>query len=374
MFRISGVTLMALCLWLGSVTGEEMTPTQNTPVDHCLSLAAGGGLDALDACREAFALSPDDPQIGRRAAELEFQYGDSGVSAEIWGDLIEREGWQPQLVRGRAMALWRAGDPGSAEPMLREIVDRSPSEGAYLDLLKFLLAMDHNAEAVSAASKAAGVYPTLCEIEELWGQALAALGDDDEAATHFYRGVLKGCAPYHWTRLGPVPTRLDRPVYTAMLVPDELVSGLDDLDDEQCLRRFELLAPVMSAAVAPAVTDQLIARSSRDVQLAGLGLLTVVGAEAMASWERVLASDDLVVRKQALRRLLQLDDPAFIPLLEHHLDREPLPGNRNLTALALGELLLEGPDPERGRALLESIPKDDPSHPRAIQTLLADGA
>ncbi len=373
MFRISAVIVAVFFMWAGSVTGEEKTLAPESSLDRCVRLAVDGGSDALGACREALSVSPDDPEIGRLAAELEFQFGDPATSAEIWAELIERDGWRPELARGQAMALWRAGDTESAEPILKDIVDRVPSAGASLDLVNFLLAMDRNFEAATSASAAAGLYPALCKIEEAWGQALAAMGDDGEAATHFSRAVQKGCAPYGWTRLGPVPTRLDRTPYQALLVPAELVSGLDDLDDDQCLRRFELLAPVMSPAAAPAVTEQVMTRSSQEIQLAGLGLLTVVGAEGMASWERTLASDDLVIRKQALRRIRQLDDPAFIPLLEHHLESEALPGNRNLTALTLGELLLEGSDTERGRALLETIPEDDPSYPQAIGALLTDG-
>ena len=372
MYRINVVIATMFILWIGLVTCEELTTAPESPGDRCVRLAAGGGSEALVACREALSESPDDPQIGRLAADLEFQAGDPRVSAEIWAGLIQKEGWQAELVRGQAMALWRTGDPESAEPMLHEIVDREPSAGASMDLVRFLLAMDRDFEAAGTASLAAELYPDLCEIEELWGQALASLGEDADAAGHFSRGVHKGCPPYRWTRLGPVPTRLDRPPYRAMLVPGELVSGLGDLDNDHCLRRFELLSPVMSPTVAPEVTDQVITRPARDIQLAGLGLLAVVGAESLTSWEKVLASDDLVVRKLALRRIRQLDDPAFIPLLEHHLESETLPGNRNLTALTLGELLLQGSDPDRGRALLETIPENDPSQPRAPEILMSD--
>ncbi len=314
--------------------------------------------------------APDDPQICRMVAELEFQYGDPARSAEVWSELMAREGWQPELARGQAMAMWRAGDPEGAGPMLREIVDREPSASAFMDLVGYFLAMDRNPEAVDAAASAAEVYPDVCEIEEIWGQALAAGGDDSAAAEHFARGVHKGCPHYRWTRLGPIPTRLDRPPYEALLVPAELVSGLDDLDDDSCLRRFELLGQVMTPAAAPAVTDQVVTRSAREIQLAGIGLLAVVGADSLASWERLLASDDLLIRKQALRRIQQLDDPAFVPVLEDHLVVEALPGNRNLTALSLGELLLQGEDPTRGRALLEGIPENDPSFTQGLLVLL----
>jgi hypothetical protein len=170
-----------------------------------------------------------------------------------------------------------------------------------------------------------------------------------------------------------VPNHLDLPPYEALLVPEELVSGLDGLDDDECLRRFELLRSVMVPTVAPSVTDQVLSRTSREVQLAGLGLVAAAGSDSMTSWERLLASDDLMIRKQALRRIRQLDDPAFVPTLERHLEWEPLAGNRNLTALALGELLLGGVDSKRGVALLEAIPEADPSYELARQSLESAG-
>jgi hypothetical protein len=166
-----------------------------------------------------------------------------------------------------------------------------------------------------------------------------------------------------------VPQNLDDPAYLALLRPDELVAGLHDLDDSQVLLRFELLRRVMVPEVAPAVAGQILARSSPELRLSGLGLLSAVGGGALDSWAELLAADDFVLRKNALRRIGELRDPAFVPLLEAQLAREPLPGNRNLAALALGELLIDGPDPSRGRALLEAVPEADASFPAARLSL-----
>jgi len=368
MLRIASI--VTICLLSSVGWTAEVGAAADGPPARCRELAAGQSEEALAPCREALAAEPDDHELVPILADLEFRYGDPARSAELWQWLLAHGGWQPDPARGYAMALWRSGRPAEAEPVFREIARRSPSTRASLDLVRYLLGMDRWADAAEAASGALALHRESCELEEALGGALAMLDRDDQAAEHFARAVRSGCPPYGWTRIGPVPDRLDLPAYRALLVPGELISGLDDLDDTQCFFRFQLLARVMVPEAAPAVTDQVLKRRTAQVRIAGIGLLAAVGSQASGSWARLLASDDFVLRKQALRKIRLLDDDAFIPMLEAHLGREELPGNSNLTALALGALLLEGKDPARGQALLEAIPSDDPSYPHARLRLL----
>jgi hypothetical protein len=89
----------------------------------------------------------------------------------------------------------------------------------------------------------------------------------------------------------------------------------------------------------------------------------------MESWKELVSSDDFILRKHALRRIRELHDPAFVPLLEEHLEREKLAGNRALTALTLGELFLDGEEEARGKDLLDGIPEDNILYPVARLSL-----
>jgi tetratricopeptide (TPR) repeat protein len=365
---MAGVTVLQTALTVAIVVLGATASGSADPPGDCLELATAGGRGALQSCRDALAASPDDVEIMRALAQLEFDVGDAARSVELWTVLLQPE-WHPDIARGRAMALWRSGQLDETESALREIVDRAPSTAARVDLIRFLLATDRPRQAAQLAAEQVETDDA-CQLDELWGEALSALDENEAAAARFASAVGKGCPPFRWTRLGRVPGLLDRPEYLALLDPEALVTGLDSLDDEQCLVRFELLRMVMTSEVAPEVTDQILNRSSANLRLAGLALLSMTGAQSLTSWERLLSSDDFVLRKHTLRRIRQLREPSFVPVLEKHLEREALPGNANLTALALGELYLDGDDPAKGVTLLEGIPPDDPAYPTARMTLL----
>lgn len=331
----------------------------------CRRLAAGRDPGALAACRDALEAAPDDVDLVALVAELEYRDGDAERAVALWRAVMASDGWSTDRATGLARALARSGDRAAAEAVLREIVRRDPSSESRADLAHFLLGSGQAAEAAEVAAAAALEAPESCDLEELWGEALAAAGDDEGAARRFRDAVDLGCPPYRWTRLGPVPQRLGAPAYRDLLIADEMVAGLDRLDDAEVRRRFELLAPVMTADAAPAVTDQVLERSDPQLRLAGLGLLAACGCSAAESWSRVLDADDLVLRKQALRRLREVGQPCLAPQLEAHLERESLPGNRNLTALVLGELLAGSGDLSRARRLLAAIPPGDVSYPPA---------
>ena len=84
---------------------------------------------AVEPCRHELAAQPDSGQLIRLSARVEFAEGDPAVSAELWQQLLDREGWSDPAARGRAMALWRAGEIPAAEALLRQRVEREPSPG-----------------------------------------------------------------------------------------------------------------------------------------------------------------------------------------------------------------------------------------------------
>jgi hypothetical protein len=192
--------------------------------------------------------------------------------------------------------------------------------------------------------------------------AEAGLGQDAKAVELIGRAVAAGCPRYRWATRGVLASRFGTPPYRPLLKPTELVQGLGDLDDRECLQRLRLLQPVLTPEVAPALTDQVLKRRDSEVRLAGLGLLSQLGSRALGSFRRLLASDDFILRKRTLREIRELHDPAFLPLLEQHLKQEPLPLTRSLNALALGELLLDTDRAAEGEKLLLDIPGEDPLH------------
>ena len=338
---------------------------------RCRELAAADDPLAVAICRDALDREPNNNDLEETLAGVEHRHGDVERALVLWRSLLADQGWSRERARGEAMALWRLGRSAEAEAALRELARRDPSPVATEDLIRFLGAFDRCAEAAREAESAAARFPDRCELQELWGAALSTCGDPSGAASHFAAAVERGCPRYRWTGLGSVPQNIDDPAFLALLRPAELVADLPGLDDRELLLRFELLRHVMVPAVAPQVVDQILSRNSPEVRLSGLGLLATAGSEAMASWSRLLAADDLMLRKNALRRIGELGDPAFVPLLEARLAVEPLPGNRNLAALVLGGLLIDGIDPARGRALLAAIPAADASFP-AARLALAD--
>jgi len=208
-----------------------------------------------------------------------------------------------------------------------------------------------------------------CEFVEDWGLAEAGRGRDERAVELFGKAVADGCPSFRWASRGVMPERVAEPAYRGLLRPEALVADLEKLDDRECLQRFDLLRMVVTPEVAPAVAEQVIGRSTAQVRFAGLGLLSDLGGSAVDSWAAILASDDFVLRKHALRRIRQLHNCAFEPVLSQHLELEELSGNRSLTLLALGELLLDGGEAGRGENLLRSIPEDDALFPVALLSL-----
>lgn len=352
--------------------GVEPTPEPDRPLPDVSCAEAIGGDDAMLAlavCRAEFSDAPVPSELRAELARLEYQAGDPIRAADLWEQILEDDGWTAEGSLARAKALWRGGEVDRAEEVFRTTYQEHPEPGTATDLIAFLLAFSRWDEAETAALDAIEAHPDVCSLRELLGMAHAGRGDHAEAADAFEAAIGGGCPPYRWATVGPVPEALDEPAYRPLLTVERLTDGLETTDDDECELRLRLLAMHPQVKAAPAATREVLERTSLEVRFAGLGLITQLGPAVMDSWEQLLASDDFILRKYTLRRIRELQDEDFIPLLEKHLEREELPGNRHLTALTLGEVLLAGPDPERGRALILSVPEDSALRPVGLMTL-----
>ncbi len=355
--RTIGVLVAVAAAGAFTVTGTEA----DVGLPSCTEArAAGDPWQALEACRAELEARPDDVRLVREVARLEYEEGDADAAAALWARLEQLDGWTVETALGRGAALWRAGRVEEAEAVLRDVVERSGSTEASAELVELLLEHQRWDEAAAAASEAIEDAPGSCRLYELRGLAAAAGGDDDGAAGDFARAVERGCPPYRWATMGVLPERVAAEPYRRLLDPEELTDGLGEVDDAECELRLRLLDLVLVPSAAPAITDVVVGRDRLELRYAGLGLLEELGPAAVESWRQLLATDDFVLRKLALRRIREQRDPVYMELLERHLERGDTPGNVALTRLALGELMLDAGEGRRGEALLDAIPADDP--------------
>ncbi len=351
----------------------EPPPLVGTPIEQChQGLAEQRFGEAVEPCRTALKARPGDLDLLRTAASVEFNAGNGAESAALWSRVLG-QGWSIDASKAFAMALWRAGEKDHAEAILRENLERAPSGDTALDLIRFFAAFGRNDEAIALAKTSAPLYPDTCEIFETQGIAEAAQGRHEAAAAAYTQAIKAGCPPLRWTRLGAGKASLENPAYRKLLDPKVIVDGLDTLDDDECLERFALLQHTMVPEVAQPVLQVALNRNTARVRLAALGLLAQLGNSVPEVWTTLLVSDDFLLRKHTLRRIVALEDPAFVPLLEKHLKVETTRGNRSLIALGLGEIYLDQDETEKGLASLESIPSEDPLFVKA-QLVLADTA
>jgi tetratricopeptide (TPR) repeat protein len=324
---------------------------------------------ALDACRAEFDNADIPAELRRSIASLEYEHGDPLRAAALWKAILGDEGWTAEAAHARAMALWRGGDLEQTEAAFTDSATAHPSPETASDLLAFLLAFSRWDDAEAVAMQAVEQFPDACNLFELLGMARAGDGRHTEAAAAFVSAVEGGCPAFRWTTTGPVPEALDDPAYASLLSVELLTAGLRETDDRECEQRLRLLTIRPDAAAAEAVTGEVLFRDKLEVRFAGLGFLSQLGTDILPSWERLLASDDFILRKHTLRRIREINDPAFIPLLETHLERETLPRTKQLTTLVLGQALLQTEDVDRGRELLLSIPDDALVHAVALVEL-----
>jgi hypothetical protein len=327
--------------------------------ETCADLSAKGQYaEALEACRQAHEGAPASAEVAALLAKAEYEEGDAARSARLWNEVLERKGWNFPDAEALALALWRSGDMKGAEAAFRDALAREPSIRAHLDLADYLLSFSRWDEMRSLCDEGLNRHPRTCALEEQKAVAEASLGRDDAAAGLIRKAVVDGCPPFRWVELTPFSDRLSRPAYKALLDPKRLVEGLEGLDQKECRLRLKLLEEVPAPEVADPVVGILLKRKDYETVQRGLAILEAMGPSSMAAWKKVFSEGDFVLRKYALRNLRHLHDPAFIPLLTEELDREKIPGNQALAALALGELLLPT-DRARAEALLASIPDSD---------------
>ncbi len=356
-----------------TTVSPELPPLVGTPAEQCAQgLSERRFAEAVEPCRTAVTAKPGDIELLRTAATVEFNAGNGAESAALWSRILG-QGWSIEASQAQAMALWRAGETNQAESVFRDNLSRAPSGQTALDLIRFLAAFGRNQEAIAIAQKSAPLYPDTCEIEEMRGVAEAAEGSHEAAAAAYGRAIEAGCPTFGWTGLGAGAASLENPAYKKLLNPEVIVEGLNQLDDDACLRRLTLLQHSISPEVAQPVLQVALNRNTVRVRMMALGLLAQLGASAPEVWPTLLASDDFLLRKHTLRRINALEDPAFIPLLEKHLEKETTRGNRSLVALGLGQLYLDQGRIKDGLASLESIPLEDPLFVKA-QLVLADTA
>jgi len=354
------------------LTGEPES-TDKPPQKTCAEWMELGKMEqALWACRDEFeASTASDPAI-ERMAHLEYEYGEPERAAELCSTLIDRQGWSEPLARARALAFWRAGDLVNAEELMRQTLAKTSSEMSFNDLITFLLTFSRWDEAAKTVHLANEKHPGQCGYFELGAVAEAGRSNDAEAVSLIKKAVDGGCPPYRWTTIGSFAEKKDQEPYLSLLVPTEIVDGLRQADDRECEMRFQLLRPVITPEVAPNVATEVLLRDKMEVRFEGLGLLSRLGSRAMESWKRLLDSEDFILRKYTLRRIREIGDPAFIPLVKAHTKRDETPGNAALTKLVLGELLLKAGQPTRAEKTLRSLPQDDVLFPVGLKALADD--
>lgn len=359
----AGSTLLVLLL--GSALDA---PPPASPAKECRERVAAARYEAaVPVCREALAAASADRGLVSAAARAEVEAGDAARAVGLLEGLLAGER-DAETARELAMALWRAGRLPDAEEALRRLRQESDSLRSRNDLCRFLLTHDRYEEASRAAREATNDFPAACEPEEWLGAAEAALGRHREAATAFASAVRKGCPPFRWTGLTAVPREIGRPEYLALLDARRLLAGASALPEDEVLERLRLLSLVFVPARADDVARLALARPEHSIRLAAIGVLSGAGAGTPDAWKALLLSETFVVRRLALRRIRELALPGFRPLLEEHLVRESVPGNRALTAVALAALLGED-ETERRAALLESVPAADDLRPLALRQL-----
>ena len=335
-------------------------PLSGTPAEQCRQgFKERRFAEAVEPCRAAVEAAPGNLDLLETAARVEFEADNGAESAALWSRVLE-QGWTLDASRNYAMALWRGGDPETAGKIFRENFAKAPSPETLIDLMHYLLSFERYSELIELADENVQRFPKTCEIDELRGAAEALEGRHGEAAAAYTRAIEKGCPPWRWTAMGTGAAALDNPAYRPLLDPKKIVEGLSGLDDDECLFRLTLLERTMSKEAVPAVLDAALHRTKARIRLAALGLLARIGSSIPDAWETLLSSDDFILRKYTLRRIVALEDPAFIPLLEAQRERETTRGNRSIIALGLGGLFLNQDKTAEAVKELESIPEEDP--------------
>lgn len=255
---------------------------------------AGQRRAALEACRRALSLTPEQPDMLALA----------GIVATELGDIEEGVAFYQ-----RAIAL----KPDAAE--------------LHYNLGNALRRLERNDEAIAAYRRAASYRPDLVPVHNNLGSVLQSLGRWDEAADAYRKAVA----------LAPGAAELHRNLGIA------LESGGRRSDAIDCYRRALALAPDTNAYrnLATALLEEGEARATVatcDAWLKAAALRPELGAVEALSLKAV-ALDELGDRAGA-RRLIDMD--RFLRVVEV---TAPPPGHHSLKAFnaALTEQLLRDP-------------------------------
>ena len=131
-------------------------------------------------------LAPDDIASLRAAATGAAQAGKHEVALDLWKKLVTRRPWDLEARYELGAALWRTGDPGSAEKQLEQVTAHQPDHLAARRVLVLIHAARSDThklvgelEAIAARAPAdleikadlASAYGALSQ----WDQAIAAL-------------------------------------------------------------------------------------------------------------------------------------------------------------------------------------------------------
>ena len=142
-----------------------------------------GRYDEADALLEESRVKfPTDPAVGTEFARSAQARGDFPEAAKRWTRLVERFPLQIHALLDAAQALEQLGFPADAESILREAVERFPTEGRPASDLGALLMRCKNY--TGAVDVFAGLRAALPD--DQWpyihgAEALQALGREDEA-------------------------------------------------------------------------------------------------------------------------------------------------------------------------------------------------
>lgn len=324
---------------------------------------------ALKTCRDAYNINNNSIELIRILAELEYSAGDPFKSAKLWDLLISKEGYKYEYSLAKANALLNAGDVMEAEEIFKYNIEKENNFDSYKRLIDFYISFQNFSEAIKLSRKAQIIFPDKCELIELEGISNIGLDKDKEAIFLIKKAISKGCPSFRWADRYLNTDKLEKEIYKELLNPYEILENFENLNLEEIVFRLKLLNYVMIPEVADKVSDIILENKNFLVKNYGLYLLTLLDEKAISSWEKILNSDDFLTRKYALRKIREIGNPFFIPLLEKNIEKEKMIHNKNLTYLTLGELYLKKEELEKSKKYLKMIPSRDFIYPLALYDL-----
>jgi hypothetical protein len=162
---------------------------------------------------------------------------------------------------------------------------------------------------------------------------------------------------------------LRNPAFAGLLAPSLLLGGIGNLPENEALQRLNLLDATLDPGAAPSLAELVRTTRSGAIRVHAVALLGRLGPGPMEEWTSLLVSSNFVVRRVALKQILELNSAAFFPLLTKYRESEALPGNRALASLALSRLVDAQGRTTEAVELLKSIPEGEDVYPVALGDL-----